>query len=237
MSQITTDDFSPLDRFGGRVQLIEGDFYYSSNSQHNVHLLPIYDKFPNRNCFRDSFAEFREPLWWKPGCPYLTFVPLQPVFAGVPFQDLFHISYFPRLRCRYFAIDPQVILGWARLEKNIKDAVEILLVHEHAPAITWIAPTSLACTGDFKLVCDLRDSYTHSKQWFSLFMGALSYSIAISLYRHRELFYDAALHWFSFLYQQEYSQIWLSGIRSSIVATFDLSVDRVGVFVQVIQPH
>ena len=67
--------------------------------------------------------------------------------------------------------------------------------------------------------------------------GALSYSIAISLDRHRELFYDAVPHWFSFLYQQEYSQIWLSGIRSSIVATFDLSVDRVGVFVQVVQPH
>lgn len=134
-------------------------------------------------------------------------------------------------------VDPEIILGWARLERNIKDAVELLLSHERAPAITWIAPTSLGCTGVFKRVRDLRAYFTHSKDWFSLFMGSLSYAIAVSISHHQECLYDEMPHWFSFLNEREYSQIWLSGIRSSLVATFDLSVDRVGVFVQLYQRH
>lgn len=237
MARFTIDNTSPLNRSHGRVQLIGGDIFYSPNSQRNVNLPPVYDDFPYRDCFKDTFSEFRQPLWWQPACPYLAFIPLRPVFAGVPFQDLFHISYFPRHRDRTFVIDPQIILGWARLERNIKDAVELLLSHEHAPAITWIASTSLGCAGQFKRVRELRASYAHSKEWFSLFMGALSYAIAISLSHRQEHFYDGSPHWFLFLYQREYSQIWLSGIRSSIVATFDSSVDRAGVFVQLLQRH
>jgi hypothetical protein len=226
-----------MSRFTGRVQLIGGDFYYSPNSQRTVHLPPIYNDFPSRDCFSDNFAEFLQPLWWQPACPYLAFVPLRPVFAGVPFQDLFHISFFPRLRYGPFGLDPQIILGWVRLERNIKDAVELLLSHEHAPAITWIAPTSLSCTRYYKRPRDLRASYASSKEWFSLFIAAFSYAIAISLSRRRDDFYDGMPHWFSFLYEREYSQIWLSGIRSSMVATFDSSVTRAGVFVELLEPH
>jgi hypothetical protein len=238
MSRFATasDNTSVLDRSRGRVQLIGGDLYYSPNSQRNVHLPPVYNDFPYRDSFRDSFAEFRQPLWWQPACPYLPFVPLRPVFAGVPFQHLFHISYFSRLRYGSFMLDPEIILGWARLEKSIKDAVEMLLLHEHAPPITWITRTSLCCSETFKQVRDLRASYAHSKEWFSLFMGALSYAIATSLSRQED-FYHRMPHWFSFLDEQQYSQIWLSGIRSSIVATFDSSVDRAGVFVQLLQPQ
>ena len=103
--------------------------------------------------------------------PYLAFVPLRPSLAGVPFQDLFHISYFSRLRYGGFMIDPQIILGWARLEKDIRDAVNLLLAHEHAPAIAWIVPTALVCQGVFKRAHILRAQFSHSKEWFSLFMG------------------------------------------------------------------
>lgn len=237
MYRFPTDNTTPLNRSHGRVQLIGGDFFYSPNSQRNIHLPPVYNDVPCRDCFRDDFAEFLQPLWWQPACPYLAFIPLRPFFAGVPFQDLFHISYFPRLHYGPFAIDPQIILGWARLEKNIKDAVELLLSHEHAPTITWIASTSLGCTGTFKRVRELRSSFARSKQWFSLFMGALSYAIATSLSCHQEHFYEEMPHWFSFLSKQQYPQIWLSGIRSSLVATFDSSVPRAGVFVQLLQCH
>ena len=125
---------SPLERSRGRVHLIGGDFYYSPNSQRDVQLPLVYNNIPFRNCFKDSFAEFRQPLWWQPACSYLAFVPLRPSFASIPFQDLFHISYLPRLRYGGFMIDPQIILGWARLEKDKRDAVYLLLVHERAPA-------------------------------------------------------------------------------------------------------
>jgi hypothetical protein len=236
-SSVTTEKSSPLERSRGRVHLIGGDFYYSPNSQRDVQLPLVYNDIPFRNCFKDSFAEFRQPLWWQPACPYLAFVSLRPNFAGVPFQDLFHISYFPRLRYGGFMIDPQIILGWARLEKDIRDAVNLLLVHERAPAIAWLVPTTLGCQGVFNRVHTLRTQFKDSKEWFSLLMGALSYAIAVSITHHQEIFDEPMPHWFSFLSQRDFSQIWLSGLRSSMVAYFDSCIDRIGAFVQLCQHH
>ena len=236
-SSVTAESDSPLDRSRGRVHAIGGDLFYSPNSQRDVQLPLVYNSFPIRDCSNDSFAEFRRPHWWQPACPYLAFIPLRPSFAGVPFQDLFHISYFPRLRYGGFMIDTQIILGWARLEENIKDAVHLLLAHERAPAIAWILPSALGCTGVFKRVHTLRASFTHSKEWFSVFMGGLSYAIAVSITHRQEYFHEELPHWFSFLSEREFSQIWLSGIRSSMVASFDRYIDRVGVFVQLCHRH
>jgi hypothetical protein len=69
-------------------------------------------------------------------------------------------------------------------------------------------------------------------------MGALSYAIAVSITHHQEPFNEEMPHWFSFLHEQgKFSQIWLSGIRSSMVASFDSYVDRVGAFVQLRHRH
>ena len=232
LSSVTCEKNSPLDCSRGRVQLIGGDFYFSPNSLRDVQVPPVYDETPYRNCFENSFAEFRQPLWWQPAYPYLAFIPLRPNFAGVPFQDLFHISYFPRLRHGGFMINPQIILGWARLERDIREAVNCILAHEHAPPIAWIIGTALGCTGSYKRVHTLRTNFEHSKEWFSLFMGCLSYAIAVSITHRQELFNEPVPHWFSFLSQRGFSQIWLSGVRSSMVACFDSCINRVGVFVQ-----
>lgn len=134
-------------------------------------------------------------------------------------------------------LDPQIIIGWAHLEKNIRDATEILLAHEHVPAITWLIPMSISCTGIFHQAHHLCNNFMYSKDWFSLYMGGLSYAIAVSISHCQEPIHEEMPHWFSFLHEQECSQIWLSGIRLSVVATFDSSVDQVGVFVQVCQSH
>ena len=75
-SLVTAEKSSPLERSHGEVHLIGGDFYYSPNSQHDVQLPLVYNDIPFRDCFKDGFAEFRQPLWWQPACPYLAFVPL-----------------------------------------------------------------------------------------------------------------------------------------------------------------
>ncbi|KAF8802351.1 hypothetical protein BYT27DRAFT_7059341, partial [Phlegmacium glaucopus] len=165
---------------------------YSPNSRRDVQLPPVYDEIPYCDCFKHGFAEFHQPLWWQPACPYLAFLPLRP---------------------------------------DIRDAVELLLTHERAPPITWIAPTSISCTGAFRRVHDLRAHFMHSREWFSQFMGGFSYAIAVSITLHHDNLHQGVPHWFSFLSERGYSQIWLSGVMSSIVATFDSSVNRAGVFV------
>jgi hypothetical protein len=233
---VIDDDNFPLDRSRGRVQLVGGDFFYSPNSQRIVEKPSVYNNIPSRDAFKDSFSEFRKPLWWHPDLPYLGFVPLCPSFAGVPFHDL-QISHFPRRFHGGFSIDIPIVLGWARLERHIMDAVRLLLAYESAPKITWIVRTSLGCTGLFKQAYILRSYLTHSKSWFSLFMGGFSYAIAVSISQHRENLYEEMPYWFTFLSYSQFSQIWLSGIRSSMVATFDTSVERVGVFIQLCHRH
>ena len=101
-------------------------------------------------------------------------------------------------------IDPHIILGWARLEKDIRDAVNLLLVHERVPAIAWLVPTTLGCQGVFNRVHTLCTQFKHSKEWFSLLMGALSYAITVSITHHQEIFDEAMPHWFSFLSQRDF---------------------------------
>lgn len=234
---VTLPASGPLDRSRGRVQLINGNLFYSPNSARNVQLPPVYKDIPFRDSSKHDFTEFRQPLWWQPACPYLAFLPLRPVFAGVPFHELFHVpSFFPRLRSG-FMLDNQIILRWAVIEKDIKDAIEMLLIHEQVSQVTWISRSALGCTGPFRQAYLLRGHVINTRNWFTMWMAGLSYAIALSITIRNEGFQEEMPHWFSFLSSQGWSQIWLSGIRSSPVASFDPSIDRVGVFVQVLQPH
>jgi hypothetical protein len=132
-------------------------------------------------------------------------------------------------------LDPQVIVKWAITEKEMIDAVESLLAHHlGASRINWIARTSIGCAGRFKRAHVLRAHFIASRCWFSLWTAGLSYAIAMSLTLSHEDLHEGMPHWFSFLSDRGWSQIWLSGIRSSLVATFDSSIDRAGVFVQLL---
>ena len=234
---ITSDDTSPIDHSYGRVQLIDGDIFYSPNSRRIVKRPTLHDAIPRRRSDRDYFSEFLEPMWWLPGCPYLPFIQNRPVYAGVPFQELFDIPlYFPRCRSG-FLLDNKYILGWARVEKLSVDSIRTLLTHHKSPTVTWIASTALGCTGAFKHPGELRQSVINSRLWFSQWMAGLSYAIAISKTLVGESLDEIFPYWFGFLSGQRFKQLWLSGLSLSLVSTFSPSVDRVGVFLQLLHTN
>jgi len=237
---VTTDDNSPLDQSRGRLHLIDGNFFYSPNSRRDVQLPRVCDGI-FRDPFKHEITEFHQPLWWHPTFPYLPFLPIRPVFSGVPFQHFVDVpSYFDQVPGGGFMLDPQVIVKWAITEKEMIEAVERLLAHHlGASRINWIARTSIGCAGQFKRAHVLRAYFIASRYWFSLWTAGLSYAIAMSLTLSHQDLHEEMPHWFSFLSDRGWSQIWLSGIRSSLVATFDLSIDRAGVFVQLLprSPH
>ena len=234
---VTSDRSGPIDHSFGRVQLIGGDIFFSPNSRRDVKRPMPYNSIPSRDTKRHQFTEFLDPLWWMPDSPYLPFIPVRPVYDGVPFQELFNMPlYFPRSRSG-FIFDYQYVLGWARVEKLLVDSIRRLLTHYRVPPITWIASTAIGCTGAFVRARDLRESVLNSRDWFSQWMAGLSYAIAISKTLENESLDDMWPAWFTFLSEQRFTQIWLSGIRSSLVSTFTPSVDRVGVFIQLIHRH
>jgi hypothetical protein len=95
---------SPLYLFDQVLLVYPSRTFSIPNSQRDVQLPLVYNDILFRHCFKDSIAEFCQTLWWQPACPNLAFVPLRPSFVGVPFQDLFHISYFSCLRYGGFMI-------------------------------------------------------------------------------------------------------------------------------------
>jgi hypothetical protein len=233
---IATNSTGPIDHGHGRVQMIDGDIFYSPNSRRTVGPPPKYRGVPVRQSDRHCFTEFYNPRWWQPHCPYLPFVPLEPTYLGVPFSELLGFPpYFPRSRMG-FSVDPSYSLGWARLAKLLVDAIRMLLSHLGAPAVVWISNTAVGCKGTFRRLEPLRVNFLNAKRWFSQWMAAMSYAIAISKTLKKEGLNDNFPFWFSFLSRQQYSQVWLSGLKSSLVDTFSPSVERVGVFVELLHP-
>lgn len=234
---VTSDSTSPIDHSLGRVQLIGGDVFFSPNSRRDVTLPMPYNQIPSRDSKRHTFSEFLEPQWWLADCAYLPFIPVRPMYAGVPFQELFDVPlHFPRYRTG-FLLDYKYILGWARVQKLLIQSINALLTHHHAPPVTWIASSALGCTGAYDRAGDLRKSVVNSRLWFSQWMAGLSYAIAISKTFQNESLDEIFPYWFSFLSDQRFKQVWLSGLSSSQVSTFSPSVDRVGVFLQLLHSN
>lgn len=234
---VTSDGSGPIDHSFGRVQLISGDVFFSPNSRRDVKRPIPYNRAPSRDCKRHLFSEFLEPKWWLPDCPYLPFIPVRPEYAGVPFQHLFNIPlYFPR-NSSGFWLDPQYVLGWARLQRILMDCINDLLTHHRAPPITWIASSALGCTGFYDRASDLRESVIISRLWFSQWMAGMSYAIAISISFKIERVDEIFPYWFTFLSQRGFKQVLLSGLSSSLVSTFSPSVARVGVFLDLLDSN
>jgi hypothetical protein len=231
---ITTNRFDPMEYGHGRAQLVDGDIFYSPNSQRTVKRPWEHHGVPSRRSDRHCFTEFYDPLWWQPGCPYLAFVPLEPVYAGVPFSELLDVPpYFPRSRLG-FGVDPKYGLGWARLEKLLADAIRMLLSHYAAPRVVWISRTAVGCKGIFRRLEVLRSHFANTRRWFSQWLAAMSYAIAVCKTLENESLDAKFPFWFTFLSQQQYSQVFLSALRSSQVDTFSATVERVGAFVQLL---
>jgi hypothetical protein len=234
---VTSDATGPIDLSLGRAQLIDGDIFFSPNSRREVQRPNVYTGIPSRDSKVHLFSEFLEPQWWLSGCPYLPFVPMRPVYAGVPFQNLFNISlYFPRCPSGFY-LDPQYIVGWAHVQKHLKDSINGVLGYLPGPPLTWIASSALGCGGFYSRSDNLRRSVVNSRLWFSQWMAGLTYAIAISKTFRNESLDETFPHWFSRLSEQRFKQVWLSGLNSSQVSTFSPSVDRVGVFLQLIHPN
>ena len=190
-----------------------------------------------RDSFKHDVREFHEPLWWHPRTAYLAFLPLELRFYGIPFQSLFHIPKRFQKVDSGFMLDPQILLQWNVVERDLRFAVERLLSHHYAPKVEWIMSTALGCQGWYNNVKILQDDVINSRGWFAVLVAGLSYAIAVSLSSYDDRLDGGVPKWFHVLFDQQMAQIWLSGIQASSAATFNTSVDRAGVLLNILEPQ
>lgn len=227
-----------LDRSQGRTVKIDGNIFFSPNCQRTPTLPPSdFDPMSRRNSFKHDVREFHGPLWWHPRTAYLAFLPLEMRFYGIPFQSLFNIPKRFEKVDSGFMLDPQILLQWNVVERDLKFAVERLLSHHHAPEVQWIMLTALGCQGWYNNVKILRDDVINSRGWFAVLVAGLSYAIAVSLTIYDDPLDSGVPKWFYVLFNQQMEQLWLSGIQASSAATFNASVDRAGVLLNILEPQ
>jgi hypothetical protein len=242
--QITSvlDIDQDIEHDGGRACIINGDVFYSPNSTASVGLPPPVESNPTiwRNSRTSFVREFHQPLWWSVETAYLAFLPIYPQFCGEPFGELLDLpNCFDYMKEGYI-LDPQVLLKWKKLEFFLKRVVQLLLVKSLAPAPEPIIDTAISCTGFYREARYFRRAVGRTRDWFSLWMAQVSYTIALAMSAEQDSLPDTAPNWCHFLLRREFAQAgwdqtYIFGVRQSM-GNFSPSVLRSGIFLQIASP-
>lgn len=239
-----------LDHAYGRVIKINGNLFYSPNLGHRtppptVELPPPVEQ--NKNIWRqDEWAnahEFHRPLWWSEETAYLAFWPIEPLFGGEPFGELFSVpNWFNSIRGG-FMMDFVLASAWKTLERELREIARSLLHFYRVPTVLPIIETAVTCTGLYKKVGSFRQAIKRSRNWFAAWMSQVSYAIAVALTFDGPAHPDMFPAWFQILVEiskdktlkERWDQPYLSGVRQTM-GTFGPHIPRAGVFLNISSP-
>lgn len=229
------DPNAVINKQDGRVSLPRGRIVYSPNCSRDVNIPSLPPgTCPTVHPRSDDVERLYDPLWWSYDTAHLAFLPINPIFNAVPFEELNDSSY-RRNEKGYLSISVKRLLRWTVLEHLLR---KITRTHEGLiPKIVNPLQTgsAITCQGDFQFPSQLKRQHKRSKGWFSLYSGTLSYIIACFQEMADEgPVVSGSPSWFEDL-RRSYDEIILSGIRSSC-AVFDPFFPRVGVFIDLMNP-
>jgi hypothetical protein len=224
-----------IDHSRGRVELLNGNMFYSPNPPKkggSVVLPQHYD--PERQIFSLSggkpdiqWHDLLLPRWYAPRTAFLSFLTLNPITAGYPFNRLAHIPAQDRTDGGYI-LKEEGRESWCKLEQDLL----LITAHlRHALQLKFFVDRPFA-PGAFGFY---RSSPTHrimkkraglSRDWFQIWIAALSFNIACSGIDNG----DPIPPWYTILQSKGFDEALLNGIRSSDAVDFSSGVPRVGTF-------
>jgi len=222
----------PLDHSAGRVTLLNGDIFYSPNSQRPAVLPdpPVINSY----LFRGTslrLQTFYTPRWWTQPYGWLAFLPLRPSFSGYPFDRLNIFPVIEQVSSSEHRLHPDLMQLWKRLENKLIWATTFLGQHYPAACIRPPPPSSSGYVHSYSTARAARAQAHASRDWFVMWMGLLSYRISnVSPSAERPP------AWVDLLVGLGFPQAWMMGILGSTVADFSPHVLRVGVFLDPLEP-
>jgi hypothetical protein len=226
-----------IDHSNGRAVLLNGNIFYSPNCARDVTLpeTPVHMRL--ENVFADDrdprLRHFQQPSWWTSPFGFLGFLPLQPSFQGYPFDRLAHIPTLERSRDGYH-LHPALSQSWYRLEQMLAFATLVLSKRYNLVVLRPFYPWAWGYRCPHKDGGIARQRVVLSRDWFVIWIGMLSYLIAMG--ECQTAAHDGDIpDWFTTLVEVKCEQIWVAGIATSIAATFSQAVPRVGLFVHALE--
>ena len=77
----------PIDHTRGRASIVDGSIIYSPNCGRTVKTPPMSPHIPLLISTGEHVDILHRPLWWSQETAFLAFLPINPNFAGVPFEE------------------------------------------------------------------------------------------------------------------------------------------------------
>ncbi|KDR66267.1 hypothetical protein GALMADRAFT_232635 [Galerina marginata CBS 339.88] len=247
LSRTLTDS----DKVNGRVQIINGDIYYSPNCSKELKSVPERDAhnilrpYPSYESIRKatnfssiSITDYQSPRWWSVPFGWVAFVSRTLDFSGPVLGKMRRLPTREELRFeegKGYAIPSHMLQEWWNLERDIVRAVEVLIAHTKSTPLLPAFPTVFGYRHQHKSWRTALIAIQRSRGWFALWIGVLSYLIAIAdteTAARRNYSLLALTDWYSHLVNSGCSEVWLEGLTmSSMVCDFSPFAEKAGTFV------
>ena len=230
-----------------RVKRIGSVDYYSPNSVANAILNP----YPSpENPFRPGiqptirYTELVTARPWSKFFGWTSFIPQDDCSRSSPGTFLTALAHPPpieTLRNEAGDIDGFRLTRnnqWRTLEQNVYLAVCTLRCAFHLPCVLPFLPHALGYNSTYSSEAQLRQSMKDSREWFLVWIGALSYCLyASEIYPDRLYRKPPYPRWRKALEDAGLSSAWVDQMIHSPIADYSSSVRRVGCIINLLHPE
>jgi hypothetical protein len=207
----------------GRVLIINDRRFYSPNSQRDVRIPPDF-KAPKSGYFdgRSRLADFQEPRWLDPVYGFICMTPLRPTFKGPLFDVLHSFPYIEKLPDQTWILPQSTIQDWQMLEHDLNNMLEALGSLWNGYRLGHIPPpSSFGYCQAHRTEQIARRQAIISRDWFVMYIGALSYLLHGAGFR-------TGSHWYQHVVSRGFSEKWLGSLQAS--DAYVKNTERVGAF-------
>lgn len=137
-----------------------------------------------------------------------------------------------------FRMHGEDLYAWEMIEDNLYRASECLRFDFAIPGVTPPLPSKFGYSQGYRSKADAEKTINLSRDWFSIWMGFLSYLIAqVQIYgysRDTEKTHPLPF-WYRHLLARDFPEPWLNGISTSAVCSFSEQNPRCGIVLDVMR--
>ncbi|RXW19198.1 hypothetical protein EST38_g6671 [Candolleomyces aberdarensis] len=236
-----------------RLLEFEGVQYYSPNCTREAPisvegLLEDTNPFQLRRTRRSEvrYKDLLRPRIWQKAFYWTAFIPMEHWYKNYRHPPFNILGSLPCIEWheegeKYgYRILPNN--SFAQLESDIYEAVVALKNKFDLPCVLPFLPNTRAYQSTFRKRAQLVHALAEAREWFSVWLGALSYCIAMARTREQQtkdlkLKYSGYPGWRKVLKDAGLSEGWIDDIMRSPVGNFAFKVPRVGCILKVIDAH
>ncbi|KAF8873677.1 hypothetical protein CPB84DRAFT_1690636, partial [Gymnopilus junonius] len=210
----------------------QGILYCSPNCSRPVVIPQLSgDPFKRSHLRREMF---QQPVWWSDVWGWLCAVPLSPSFISPPFEPM---CWKPEVEETWFRksyhMREQDAKAWLEKEVLLFEATQKIRLRYRIPGNPPPRPSAFGYNRPHKSKATAWRMINMARDWFSIWMGFLSYLIAQTVNYANDPEDNAGLHcWYRLLLDRGFSDAWLSGLMGSTVNSFDAATPRAGIVMQ-----